>query len=56
MPNDLPPFNEILHLHLRPWKTTGSEQKFRELLHSLPKENYHHQPLYEVAFTKPLIR
>ena len=54
MPSDLPLFNSILHLHLRPWKTTGSEQKFRQLLHSLPKENYHQQPLYEVSFPKPL--
>ena len=54
MSNDLEIFNDILHLHLRPWKVAYSEQKFRELLHSLPKENYHHQPLYEVAFPKPL--
>jgi hypothetical protein len=54
MPHDLTTFNSILHLHLRPWKATESEQKFRQLLHSLAKENYHHQPLYEVAFPKPL--
>ena len=54
MSNDLDTFNDILHLHLRPWKVIYSEQKFRELLHSLPKENFHHQPLYEVAFPKPL--
>ena len=54
MTRDLPLFNSILHHHLRPWKATGSEQKFGQLLHSLPKENYHQQPLYEVAFPKPL--
>ena len=54
MPSDLPIFNSILHLHLRPWKVTYTEQKFQQLLHSLPKENYHHQPLYEVSFPKPL--
>ena len=54
MPSDLSLFNSILHLHLRPWKATESEQKFRQLLHSLPKENYHQQPLYEVSFPKPL--
>ena len=54
MPNDLPTFNAILHLHLRPWKTTESEQKFRELLYSLPTENYRQQPLFEVIFPKPL--
>ncbi len=54
MSNDLEIFNDILHLHLRPWKVAYSEQKFRELLHLLVKENYHHQPLYELAFHKPL--
>ena len=54
MSNDLEIFNDILHLYLRPWKVIYLEQKFRELLHSLAKENYHHQPLYEVAFPKPL--
>ena len=48
-------FQNILFLDLRPWMNTNiPEVKYKELQQNLKKEYYAFQPLYEVAFTKPL--
>lgn len=54
MNNDLELYHNILFIEC-PWLNHSvSEKKFQELLHSVSKENYNQQPLYEVAFKKPL--
>ena len=54
MSNGLETFNDILNLHLRPWKVQYSSQKFQTLLKGLKRESYQFQPLYDIAFTKPV--
>jgi hypothetical protein len=54
MSNGLETYNDILNLHLRPWKVNHSPQKYQQLLNALKKESYQFQPLYDVAFTKPV--
>lgn len=54
MNNNLELYHNILFIEC-PWLNHSiSEKKFQELLHSVSKENYNQQPLYEVAFKKPL--
>lgn len=51
---ELHTFNDILHLHLRPWKVDYSTQKFQKLLKEIKRETYQYQPNYEIAFIKPV--
>ena len=54
MSNELELYHNILFIS-RPWlDNTTSEQKFRQLLHELLQENLAQQPIYELAFPKPL--
>jgi hypothetical protein len=54
MSNDLEIINEILNLHLRPWMTHHSGQKYQQMLQTVTKETYLQQPLYCIDFIKPL--
>lgn len=54
MSNGLEIFNEIINLSLRPWKVDYSNQKYQQLLRELKPESYQSQPLYDVAFIKPV--
>ena len=55
MNNELSIFHKILFLELRPWSIKEfSEAKFIELTQQVKKEFYSFQPLYQVAFPKPL--
>ena len=54
MSNDLEIFNDILNLHFRPWKVNHSPQKYQQLLKDLKKDSYQFQPLYNIAFIKPV--
>lgn len=54
MSNDLEIINEILNLHLRPWMTHHSGQKYQQMLQTVNKETYLQQPLYCIDFIKPL--
>lgn len=54
MSKDFGLFTDILFLDLSPWKVKLAEAKFLEMLHDIEKENYQYQPLYDVAFLKPL--
>jgi hypothetical protein len=54
MSNPLHTFNDILNLHLRPWKNNLSPQKFQQLLNELKKETYQYQPHCDVDFPKPV--
>lgn len=55
MNNELSLYHNILFLDLRPWKKRDvSESKYKELMQSISKGAFSFQPLYEVAFEKPL--
>ncbi|HEY9341926.1 MAG TPA: hypothetical protein VIQ23_10110 [Hanamia sp.] len=54
MSNDLEIINDILYLHLRPWKTHYSGQKYQQMMQNVNNERYLQQPLYGIDFIKPL--
>ncbi|HEY9362030.1 MAG TPA: hypothetical protein VIQ00_02120 [Chitinophagaceae bacterium] len=54
MSNDLEIINDILYLHLRPWKTHYSGQKYQQMMQTVNNETYRQQPLYGIDFIKPL--
>jgi len=55
MNNELSLYHNMLFLDLRPWKKRDvSESKYKELMQSISKGAFSFQPLYEVAFEKPL--
>lgn len=54
MSNDLEIINDILNLHLRPWMTHDSGQKYQQMLQTVNKETYLRQPLYCIDFIRPL--
>ena len=54
MSSDLKIINDILYLHLRPWKTRYSDQKYQQMLQMVNKETYRQQPLCAIDFIKPL--
>ncbi len=54
MNNNLELYHELLFIKC-PWlDTTTTDQKYLQLLQSLPPENFTQQPLYKLAFPKPL--